>query len=81
MNAPAASTSLTTLTLHHDPMVAFGQLLSEAERQIARMQTEAGPHERQCLAAMTYALGLMFPALGDAISLDCQDARRAEGLA
>ena len=81
MNAPAASTSLTTLTLHHDPMVAFGQLLTEAERQIARMQAAAGPRERQCLDAMAYALSLMFPALGDAITLDCRDARRLEGLA
>ena len=62
-------------------MAAFGQLLTEAERQIARMQTAAGPRERQCLDAMAYALGLMFPALADAISLDCRDARRAEGLA
>lgn len=71
----------TTLALSNDPMAAFGQLLTEAERQIDRMQTAAGPRERQCLDAMAYALSLMFPALGDAISLDCRDARRLEGLA
>ena len=77
---PPAPSAVATVP-HGDPMAAFGQLLTEAERQIARMQTAAGPRERQCLDAMAYALSLMFPALGDAITLDCRDARRLEGLA
>ena len=76
---PPAPSAVTTAP-HGDPMAAFGQLLTEAERQIARMYAAAGPHERQCLNAMTLALELMFPALDDAISLDCRDARWAEGL-
>lgn len=78
--APCALADIAPPAQQDDPMVAFGQLLTEAEQQIKRMHAAAGPCERRALVAMTFALGLMFPALGDAITQDCQAARRLEGL-